>query len=282
MRQLGLRRPLLWLNPYSAGHLIGKLDECAVLYDITDDWALASCSAREKQMIDEQDHWLCRKADLVVVCSEALARSREQIAKRLLLLPNGVDVEHYSRMSGGQLTRNPLWSSPVFGYTGTLHDDRIDIDLVLNLAQAYPHGSVVLVGPDNLSAAARQRLLTAPNVFLPGPVPYANLPEHMTAFDVCIVPHRETAFTESLNPIKLWEYLACGKPIVSTNVAGFRDYAHLCSVASGPKAFIAACSGALRDGGRGREKRTLEAGRHTWEARVDQLLANLRPLGVMG
>jgi teichuronic acid biosynthesis glycosyltransferase TuaH len=59
-------------------------------------------------------------------------------------------------------------------------------------------------------------------VHLTGAVPYAEVPEYMRAFDVCITPHRMTLFTESLNPIKLWEYLAAGKPIVSTDVAGFR------------------------------------------------------------
>jgi glycosyltransferase involved in cell wall biosynthesis len=160
----------------------------------------------------------------------------------------------------------------VFGYTGTLHADRTDVDLILDLARSFPDGRIMLVGPNFLSNRDRGRLAEVPNITVTGAVPYARVPEMMREFDICIVPHRETPFTDSLNPLKLWEYLACGKPIVSTNVAGFRDYTHLCSVASGSEAFVGACRAALHDKGTRRSDRIAEACRHTWGQRVDALL----------
>src|SRR6266478_1922830 len=80
-------------------------------------------------------------------------------------------------------------------------------------------GSVALVGPNFLSPADNRRLLAVGNIFMTGPVPYARIPDYMSAFDVCITPHKISQFTESLNPIKLWEYLAAGLPIVSTDIA---------------------------------------------------------------
>lgn len=114
---------------------------------------------------------------------------------------------------------------------------------------------------------------------MPGAVPYARIPEAMAQFDVCIVPHVETVFTESLNPIKLWEYLAAGKPIVSTNIAGFRDYACFCRIASGSKAFVAACRAALDESDDRSSERIAEARLHTWDARVDALLGECAELG---
>ena len=280
-RQIGLRDPLLWLNPNDAGHLIGHLGERGVVYDITDDWELAEPEGARRDLVRERDRELCRRADLTIVCSQALYDSRLPEAKRLLLLPNGVNAKHY----GIAASRVPgPWPAPVFGYTGTLHPERIDLDLIVALARAYPTGSVVLVGPiawadDALERAKRE----VPNLFVVGSLPYAELPKAMAGFDVCIVPHRQSAFVESLNPIKLWEYLACGKPIVASNVAGFRDYPQFCRIASTTEEFLRQAQEALDEARAGRASdvavavaRREEAARHSWESRLDSLLGALR------
>ncbi len=271
-QQLSMQRPLLWLNPHDAVHMAGRMKERAVIYDITDDWALASFSQREKQLIQAQDRQLCRRADLTIVCSQALYDSRQTLSKSLLLLPNGVDVAHYGI---GECVAPQSTTAPVLGYTGTLHDDRIDAALIVELAQAFPQGKVLLVGPDNLSDGTRATLKAQPNIEMRGAVPYAQIAEVMQQFDVCMVPHQESAFTESLNPIKLWEYLACGKPIVSTAVAGFRNYPQLVHLASGAPAFIAACHRALEEDATTCTQRRAVAAQNSWDARLDELLKTL-------
>jgi len=302
VRRRAISSPLLWLNAHWAGPLVGTLDERSVVYDITDDWALAS-DQEGVALLRQQDLDLCRRADLVVVCSESLLNSRKPNSRRILLLPNGVNSGHYAGVlrlgagdagagdigrlfgPGNQAVQTPKWPAPVFGYTGTLHPDRVDVELVLALAKAYPKGTVALVGPDFLPPQTKDRLREAGNVTLAGPVPYARIPDVMSAFDVCIVPHCESPFTESLNPIKLWEYLAAGKPMVATNLAGFRDYSKLCRIASGPQAFVAACRDALAEAQalslgdstaiEAAKARRLEAAGHSWASRVDVLLREL-------
>jgi len=255
------------------------MGESAVVYDITDDWALVpSFSEKERNLIARQDRRLCARADLVIVCSEALERSRIPRSKRVLLLPNGVDAAHYAGVMRGA-NANGL-PRPVFGYTGTLHRDRIDAGLLVRLARSFPEGSVVLVGPDHLDPRTRTALAAEKNMHLAGPAPYAEIPGKMAGFDVCIVPHVMTPFTESLNPIKLWEYLASGKPVVSTNVAGFRDYSNLCHVAGEPEGFIAACRAAIGENGSRSVDRMAAARRNSWDSRLDTLLEALRPLGM--
>ena len=288
-RRLELQSPLLWLNPHDAVHMAGRMKESALLYDITDDWALADFSAKQKRLIEAQDQRLCRRADLTVVCSQALYESRQPLASRLLLLPNGVDVAHY-HAAGDEASAAPQSTlgsaAPTFGYTGTLHDERIDAQLIVALARAFPQGRVALIGPNMLSRQTQQLLNAEPNIELRGPVPYAEIAAAMRPFDVCIVPHRESAFTQSLNPIKLWEYLALGKPIVSTHVAGFADYPHLVHLASGAADFVAACRSALQEqendaDATRRDERRAEAARNSWDARLNQLLAALEPLKVL-
>jgi glycosyltransferase involved in cell wall biosynthesis len=245
-----------------------------VVYDITDDWTSFKQSPRLMELVQRQDAELCERADAVIVCSERLCEMKRGVvpADRLHLIPNGVHTEHYrSVMDRGAVL--PVmareWKKPVMGYTGTVHGERVDVSLVRRLAAARGVGSVVLVGPNHLTPSEREAL-RLPNVFMPGAVAYRNIPDVMRAFDVCIVPHRMTAFTESLNPIKLWEYLAGGKPIVSTDVAGFRDYPKVVSVARTPEEFIAAALAAVGEGGSGQsEARRAEAEKHGWSKRVD-------------
>ena len=291
-KQAGVRDPLLWLNPHDAGFLIDHLGERGVVYDITDDWELAAPDGPARTRIADEDRALCRRADLTVVCSQALFDSRKKVARRLLLLPNGVNADHYARTSqsdprppgrfsldgtfaptssGVSVASNSTataptataptsgsnatpgiggkeWPRPVFGYTGSLHRERIDLELVKQLAERFSRGSIVIVGPQHWSDGSLARALQKhPNLHAPGAVAYASIPEVMARFDVCIVPHLRSEFVESLNPIKLWEFLACGKPIVSTDVAGFRDFPGLVRLAKDAPAFLEACREALQE-----------------------------------
>ena len=97
-RRLGLRNPVLWLNPHDAVHLAGRLDERAVIYDITDDWSELTQSAALRQLTIAQDAELCRRADAVIVCSEKLLEKKRPLARNLHLVPNGVDAAHYARV----------------------------------------------------------------------------------------------------------------------------------------------------------------------------------------
>ena len=280
---LGMREPLLWINDHFARHLAGKLGERGVVYDVTDDWTqMPSISKTTKKRIVEEDRELCKKADLVIVCSKALEISRAPRSRRIERVPNGVDAAHYKGLMDDCKKRDTPSLAPVFGYLGTLHGDRLDIELVLTLARHIPQGRVVLCGPDYLRVQERQRLLSEGNVELKPPVPYRDVPSILAGFDVCIVPHHINAFTESLNPLKLWAYLACGKPIASTPVAGFSDYPNLVYLGSGPDGFPAACFKALQEGALLSGQRVREAEAHSWEVRVDQLTEIFRQEGWLG
>ena len=140
------------------------MDESAVIYDVTDDWSELTQSAALRQLTIVQDAELCARADAVIVCSEKLLEKKRPLARNLHLVPNGVDAAHYAGVldaAGPLPPEAAAWSRPVFGYTGSIHPDRVDVDLVEKIARAFPEGTVALVGPLMLPAADRERLRAA-------------------------------------------------------------------------------------------------------------------------
>jgi teichuronic acid biosynthesis glycosyltransferase TuaH len=270
-----LRRPVLWLNPHYAVHMVGRMGERGVIYDVTDDWTMFDGgSAREAALTAEQDRELCRRATATIVCSQRLYELKRPLCSDLRLIPNGVHVQHYRRVldAAGQLPDVAgRWERPVLGYTGSIHPERVDVGLIEQVATRMSSGTIVLVGPDMLSPPDRQRLAATGRVCFTGPVAYRDLPDLMRAFDVCVVPHRVSPFTDSLNPIKLWEYLAAGKPIVSTPVAGFRDFPKLVHLAGDADEFVAAVGRALAEDPALGGQRRGEAAGHSWASRVQQV-----------
>src|SRR5205814_7982737 len=109
-------------------------------------------------------------------------------------------------------------------YVGSLHEARLDVELVGDLARSLPQANIVLVGPNSLGAESRRLLSAETNVYLLGPRPYRDVPAYLQHAEVIIVPHRVTPFTESLDPIKAYECLADATPTVATHVAGFLEH----------------------------------------------------------
>jgi glycosyltransferase involved in cell wall biosynthesis len=159
------------------------------------------------------------RAGVVVACSPALV-DRRGADREVRLIPNAVDAAHFT---APQPRPADLPDGATVVYVGTLHRERLDVDLVTDLARSIPCCAVVLVGPDALDQASRNQLLVEPNVQLLGARPYRSVPGYLQHADVLIVPHLVSSFTESLDPIKGYEILAVGRPAVVTPVAGLRD-----------------------------------------------------------
>jgi glycosyltransferase involved in cell wall biosynthesis len=186
-----------------------------------------------------------------------------------------VHISHYETVKDKNLPVHALaqnWTKPVFGYTGTIHGDRVDVNLIAAIAQVYPSATIAMVGPNLLEQSDQNQLDQFSNICFTGSQRYADLPDIMRAFDVCMVPHLVTPFTESLNPIKLWEYLAAGKPIVSTSVAGFRDFPELLFVSSTHDDFKENLSVALSADKSAANDRQAVAKLHSWDSRLHEFM----------
>lgn len=275
-RTLEMPRPVLWVND-PRGSLLVEATQWPSLYDVTDDWTLAERSTAETARIMAQEHVLLARCDEVVVCSPALAASKGA-SREVTLVPNGVDTSAYAVTHDRP---SDLPAGRVAVYVGTLHRDRLDVDLCAATARALAGtGHLVLVGPNAL-APAEDSQLEAAGVVVLGARPSSEVPAYVQHADVLVVPHLVTPFTDSLDPIKLYEYQAAGRPVVSTPVAGFRDVADGLVTVASRETFAAAVAAAVSgsDGSPGARADPRRAAGSDWSRRVDQVADILRRLG---
>ncbi len=226
-RRLGFVRPVLWINDSTYAPFVSETGWASV-YDVTDDWLLGEGVGREMDRQHRNDAQMLREATEVVVCSPALVKTRGRL-RPTHLIPNGVDLDHLRTPVGRP---EDLPGGPIVLYQGTLTEGRMDIDLCITLARALSgRATLVFVGPNSLSREVSDQLVGAGAVVL-GARPYAVLPGYLQHADVLVVPHQNTPFVESLDPIKAREFVALGRPVVATPVAGFRDLDPPITVAS--------------------------------------------------
>lgn len=193
-----------------------------VVYDCIDDLSVHAPDSGFLRLYQMWENDLIDRCDAGVVTAEVL---RTHIASRRPQLPietirNGVDYERFverAATSPRPTDLPPPGDKPVVGFVGALYE-WIDWPLIRAAAQGMSEFQFVFVGPHNQPAEIEQ-LSKLPNVALLGPKPYDQVPAYVSAFDVCWVPFRSGDIAQAANPVKIYEYLALGKPVVTTPVA---------------------------------------------------------------
>jgi len=215
-----------------------------VLYHVVDEFSAFSDASEHVAALERR---LLARADLVIVSSERLLEAKQAVNPRCVLVRHGVDLAHFSRALDPSLALPPelvALPKPVIGFFG-LVADWIDLELVRKVADAWPHGSVVLLGKVISSTAA---LDGARNVHLIGRRPYAELPAWCRGFDVALTPFRRNELALAANPLKAREYVAAGLPNVCTDLPELRRVPG-CAVARTHDEFLAEVRRALADPG---------------------------------
>ncbi|WP_402374449.1 glycosyltransferase [Isoptericola rhizosphaerae] len=266
-RRLGLESPTLWINDLVGVDLL-DLTDWPALYDVTDDWLAADRSPAEHDRLVAAEARVLSEAAVVTVCSPALARAKGA-DRPVTLVSNGVDVARYARPVARPAD---LPAGPCAVYLGTLHGDRLDVALCRRTAEHLGSGAtLVLVGPSAL-AADDEAALRRSGVMLLGARSHRDVPAYLQHADALVVPHVVDAFTDSLDPIKLYEYRAVGRPVVSTPVAGFRDSADPRVTSVDAAGFPAAVAAAVR---RPLPARPVPEDLPTWSAQAEAMAAAL-------
>ncbi len=224
----------------------------------------------------ELEKRLLRDADLVVVSSEPLRRHVAEHRADAVVIRNAADVDRFAAAQNRPL---PHAGRPTIGYFGAI-SYWYDIAWIEHAARERPGWDFVLIGStDGCDVRAVKHM---PNVRLLGERPYVELPEHLGGFDVAVIPFQLTELIMCTNPVKLYEYMAAGKPVVASAMPEVAAATELAYVARDARDFVAQIERALaEDSAELRERRRRWASAHTWERRADRMLdalATTRPL----
>lgn len=212
---------VLWVNDPRLGRHCLRRNQPA-LYDVTDDWRALDMLPRIRRRLIAAEDALAVRARTVVCSEELRQRWLQRYQVEAAVVHNGIDAEAWRRAVPTTLAG----PGPHIGYVGTLHEQRLDLELLRSLAGDSAIGTVHLVGPIALSESVRRSLEAIPAVTIHGPVHPASVPSWTTSFDVLICPHVVDSFTLSLDAIKSYEYLASGVPVVATASSGFQHLTH--------------------------------------------------------
>jgi GT2 family glycosyltransferase/glycosyltransferase involved in cell wall biosynthesis len=241
-----------------------------IIYDCMDEWE--SFPGIESPLL-EMEKLLVQSCDLIVVTAQRLYEKWESYRRPMILARNAADYNFFA----GHCSPNQLLSDarhPVIGYFGAIAE-WFDLDLFVYAAGQRPEYTFVLLG--GVFGDHLPRLLALPNVKVLGQQPYQTMPQYLYHFDVCIIPFKINPITEATDPVKLYEYLSGGKPVVSVRlpeIEQYRDYVYL---ADDREDFVAKLDVAV-----GEQTPALAAQRkmlvrtQTWKARYQQIIAGLK------
>ena len=247
-------------------------------YDFTDDWSeFPGHSEWRKNEIKQAEQNVLKEVDLVFAVSEKLLERANKINNKTYYLPNATSFENFNKVSQ-EISISPeilKYPEPRIGYVGKITPWRIDFDLLEYLAKSRPSWSIIMIGPIHPEARSIiEELRKLQNITFLGPKSYHSLSSYMKGFNACILPHKVDALTESMDPIKLYDYMATGKPVVATGIREALKFNTLIKVAHSKKDFLT-CLDEIMDNKNSTdsaEERIKVAKENSWDYRTNQLI----------
>lgn len=262
--QAGIVRPILWYYTPMSLAFSDHLPTAAVVYDCMDE--LSAFRGAPPQLI-ERERALLDRADVVFTGGYSLYEAKRDLHANVHAFPSSVDVAHFAQARGAvsEPEDQAALPRPRLGFFGVI-DERFDIDLLAEAARLRPAWQFVMIGP--VVKIDPETLPRRANIHYLGMRGYADLPRYLQGWDVALMPFAMNESTRFISPTKTPEFLAAGRPVVSTPIRDVvRTYGDtgLVHIAATPEAFVAACERALAT------DRTSPA----WLATVDRVLGGM-------
>jgi len=273
------RRPVVWYSRPSMIEYVDKMPAKVTIYHVVDEYSgYGHPSKSSSEAPGRQESQMLQSVDHVIVVTPSLYERKSPYNPSTHVVSNAVDYEAYADDSMACPDDMSEIRHPIIGYSG-LVAARLDLDLLINVASARPAWSFVFVGSvkDDYCGESIRKLRKLPNVHLLGFKPVQEVPNYVQQFDVCIIPYVVNLRAEHASPLKLYEYAAASKPIVTTNFEAARAFEGQIEIADNPDEFIRACGSILNAerpavaiaGNR------LIAAENTWDHRIRQISAIL-------
>jgi len=281
-RRLGFRDTIYWnFEPGLPG--LGRAVQPALsVFHCVDDFSAIPYwwhSSGNQMGLEEA---CCREADVVICTGRKLVESRRQFNANIHFVPEGADVAAFLAVSSDEVVVPEAMAAlpgKVVGYVGVI-DFRLDVELLASMAEQRPEWSYAVVGPMKGDTADMTRLRGLPNVHFFGQQKLEDVPAFVKGMDVCLIPYILNDYTHHIFPLKLYEYMAAGKPIVASAMEEMLPYEGAeMAIARSPEDFLAKVDSAIAtDTLEKAEARQRAAAHESWDDRVEQVSAILAPM----
>jgi glycosyltransferase involved in cell wall biosynthesis len=279
-RRLGLERPILWAYVPQAEVLIDALEPSLVVYHCVDD--IAAQERIDTASFRAAETRFAARADLVLASAPALAKRMRRISSNVMDAPNVADTELFSRALGPGILDPAMaaLSQPRIVFTGAIVALKLDLPLLAELARLRRSWSFALVGPigpgepdTDISA-----LTAEPNIRLLGPRNYGELPDVLRAADAGLIPYVRNALTESIFPMKVYEYLAAGLPVIATPLPALAGIAEVATAPDAQGIAELLDEALAQDDPKLRAERSRAAAAHSWERHLKEIAVAIAAL----
>ena len=272
---------LLWCYSPTSADLAPHVPHAGLVYDCVDRHS-AYGGQMNPAVVDRMEEDLARQADQVIATADALAERLRQFNTSAACIPNGAEYDLFARAQQPLPCPEELRAlpRPILGFVGALQRC-IEYGFLAEAARAHPEWSIVLIGGEK-PGADLAALRALPNVHFLGLKPHDSLPDYMAQFDLCLNLFDASPLSRDVSPLKFYEYLATGKPVVSTpQPKQVLQFADAISIAHSATEFVSACAAeAAHDTPERRERRLAYACACSWDARVRQILDLLQARGL--
>ncbi|MBQ3054746.1 MAG: glycosyltransferase [Oscillospiraceae bacterium] len=282
MKRYGFESPVLWCYSPMSADAVDHIPHSALVYDCVDRHS-AYKGLIDVDTVNGMEKTLAEKANQVIATAIGLYDTLETYNPNTVMLPNGVNFDHFHR---AVLEDTPVPEDlknlprPIIGFSGMLQEC-IDYEAIEAVAKSHPEWSVVLVGGP-MPGVNLDYLKEYPNIYFLGMKKYDEMPAYLRGFDVCMNAFRAGRLSKDVSPLKFFEYMASGRPIVSTpqpeQVLGYTDAVYISHSAQD---FVDKCELALHEVGPAKEELRIAYARAcSWDARVREMEDLLKKRGV--
>ena len=265
---LKLNNPILFIGSAHAHPLLKYFNYLKKVYHCSDDYTLISSFPDSFEQLEIS---LMKKCDLIVTTADELMKVKSKYNSNIISIPNGANVKHFfkTQKPSTKVARDIIkFKNPIVGYIGSIFQ-WLDTDWIKYAAESCPSYDFIFIGPITIDIS---RLEKIKNIYFLGAKPYQDLPRFMKAFRVAVIPFVIDGVTLKASPIKFYEYLASGIPIVSTELPDLLNFNKISYLVKDKKSYVKAIRLAVNEKSHLKIKNRMEVAKNfSWNFRFEIL-----------
>jgi len=269
MKRMKTTSPIYWTFLPNTVDILKHKTEKLVYYCVDN---MTAFKGVNQDVIGKMDEKLTSFAKVVFAVSEQIYRRKKILNENTYYVPHGVNYEHFAGVLEADIGKPAELSHigfPIIGFYGLISEDWIDFNLLSYIADFHPEWSIVMVGKIDIN---RKELPERKNIHYLGPVSYEDLPSYAKFFDIAIIPFNVNELTMYSNPLKVYEYLAMGKPVVSVDIPEISRLGGMVEIAKTYKEFVRKIEKNLKEKNYAKIRARIEFAKdNSWEKKVEQV-----------